>query len=208
MARRSRTEQAILGFLTWCPMSGYDIKKVIDASIGHFWNESYGQIYPILKRLADSGYVIAEGFKSSVGRPSDIYRLTDEGRLALTDLLEQPPDPEPPRNELLLKLFFGRSLPSEVCIRHIERHREQAVSRLETYAAIDRDIRRQHGQSPDLPYWLMTLSNGKHALRAQIAWCDETLDTLSSLNEIPNDAGTDIHHASNEHTNVNRGDPS
>ena len=55
MPKASRTSHAILGFLTWEPMSGYAIKKAVAASIDNFWNESYGQIYPILKRLVANG---------------------------------------------------------------------------------------------------------------------------------------------------------
>ena len=189
MARRSRTDKAILGFLTWRPMSGYDIKKAVDASIGHFWSESYGQIYPILKRLAASGLVEADEPKSTDGRPSETYRLTDGGRLVLAEWLEEPPEPERRRNELLLKLFFGRSTPSAVNIRHVERRREEAVARLETYAAIERDIRRRHAEHPDLPYWLMTLSYGRHAVDAQISWCDETLSKLRDLDAVPEAIG-------------------
>ena len=178
MARRGRTELAILGFLTWRPMSGYDIKKAIDASIGHFWSESYGQIYPILKRLAAARLVEAHETRSGGARPSQAYRLTEQGRVALGRWLDQPPEPAPPRNELLLKLFFGRANPPDVNIRHVERCRADAVTRLETYAAIERDLKRTHRDRPDLPYWLMTLGYGKHSQRAIVAWCDDTVAEL------------------------------
>ena len=197
-----------MGFLTWGPMSGYDIKQAVDASIGHFWNESYGQIYPILKRLAASGLVAADEPRASGGRPSEAYRLTEEGRLELSDWLVQPAEPEPRRNELLLKLFFGRSNPPEVNIHHVERRREQAAARLETYGAIKQDIRHHHGQHPDLPYWLMTLSYGEHALRAQVAWCDETLCNLNGLAAAAHGADTESRGQSPTSVDVNRGDPS
>src|SRR2546422_4002758 len=55
-ARRANTSRyAILGVLSRRPMSGYDVKKLIERSIAHFWSESYGQIYPILNRLAAEG---------------------------------------------------------------------------------------------------------------------------------------------------------
>ena len=181
MAKHSRTEQAILGFLTWGSMSGYDIKQAIQASIGNFWSESYGQIYPVLKRLAKGGLIAPDGPHTASGRPSKAYRLTAAGQAALIDWLGQPPEPEPPRNELLLKLFFGRNNPPEVSVRHIERQREQATGRLESYDRIDRDLRQQHRDNPDLPYWLMTLSYGKHSERAMVAWCDDALTALSAL---------------------------
>ena len=181
MARQSRTEHAILGFLTWGPMSGYDIKTAIEASIGNFWSESYGQIYPALKRLAASGLAEADKLRSGGARSSKAYRLTMQGRAALEAWLQQPPEPEPPRNELLLKLFFGRTNTQDINIRHVERCREQAVSRLEAYDAIERNLRQRHRDHTDLPYWLMTLGYGKYVQRALIAWCNDTLAELSAL---------------------------
>ncbi len=51
------TPNALLGLLSLGPMSGYDIRQLISQSIGYFWSESYGQIYPGLKRLAAAGLV-------------------------------------------------------------------------------------------------------------------------------------------------------
>ena len=48
---------AILGFLAQRPMSGYDIKRSVEESVDNFWSESFGQIYPILRRLAEQGMV-------------------------------------------------------------------------------------------------------------------------------------------------------
>src|SRR5439155_265174 len=51
-ARRANTSRyAILGVLSRRAMSGYDVKKLIERSIAHFWNESHAQIYPILNPL-------------------------------------------------------------------------------------------------------------------------------------------------------------
>ncbi|MGH9601902.1 MAG: PadR family transcriptional regulator, partial [Terriglobales bacterium] len=45
------TRFALLGLLSLGPQSGYDLKKRMEQSIAHFWSESYGQIYPTLRRL-------------------------------------------------------------------------------------------------------------------------------------------------------------
>ena len=42
--------EILLGLLAIEPMSGYDLGVTIRASVGHIWNESYGQIYPNLKK--------------------------------------------------------------------------------------------------------------------------------------------------------------
>ena len=53
--RQPSTRYAILGLLSLAPMSGYEIRKVAASSIGHFWSESYGQIYPTLRKLVAAG---------------------------------------------------------------------------------------------------------------------------------------------------------
>ena len=179
MARTSRTGQAILGFLTWRPMTGYDIRKAMAASTGNFWSESFGQIYPALKRLVAAGDIEPRAAPAANSRAGRAYRLTPRGRDTLRAWLEQPAAArEPPRNELLLKLFFGRHNDPAVNARHVARHREQALARLENYAAIERDLRRRHDGHPDLPYWLMTVSYGRRVERALIGWCDDTLAAL------------------------------
>jgi hypothetical protein len=52
--------EVLLGLLAIEPMSGYDLGLTIRASVGHFWNESYGQIYPNLKKLETERFVISK----------------------------------------------------------------------------------------------------------------------------------------------------
>jgi len=52
MARGRQTELAVLGALSVQPMTGYAVREEIRQLLGHFWSESYGQIYPALAELA------------------------------------------------------------------------------------------------------------------------------------------------------------
>ena len=71
--------EVLLGLLNVEPMSGYDLGQTIRGSIGHFWNESYGQIYPNLKRLAVDGLVVSKTQKQK-GKPDrHIYSITKKG---------------------------------------------------------------------------------------------------------------------------------
>ncbi|MFQ5352803.1 MAG: PadR family transcriptional regulator [Candidatus Binatia bacterium] len=125
MAAPNRTAYAILGFLTVKPMSGYDVKKAVEASIDNFWKESYGQIYPILKRLSEEGSI--EKSESATGgkRPRHLYTITERGREKLKSWLREPTEPSPVRMELLLKLFFGSQVDHNTNRRQIEDYRER-----------------------------------------------------------------------------------
>jgi DNA-binding PadR family transcriptional regulator len=180
----SNTVNALLGLLSICPMSGYDIRQVIPFSIGHFWSESYGQIYPALKRMTAEG-LIAKKTKRDKGKPvRHEYSLTEAGRERLRAWLESPAQRSPIRNELLLKLFFGGQVGTEAKRRHIEAALAAEEKTLQVYEATEQQLRREQANDPQLPYWLMTLNLGRHCSRATIAWCRETLMELDRLAEL------------------------
>ena len=77
------TPNALLGLLSLEPMSGYDIRQMISRSIGYFWSESYGQIYPGLKRLAADGLVEKKTERRKGSPDRHVYSLTAAGRKQL-----------------------------------------------------------------------------------------------------------------------------
>lgn len=126
----SATAYVILGLLRKGPMSGYEIKAIVDKSVRFFWTASYGQIYPELKRLTEAGLV--EGIDSPTGgRRRTVYEITAGGEEELVAWLRQPPDVFEMRDEGLLKLFFADALPPEeaVAIVRTMRERREAVNR-------------------------------------------------------------------------------
>jgi len=67
--------EAILVCLTERPMSGYDLAKNFDASIGFFWRASHQQIYRELGKLREKGYVKSEEIRQ-VGKPNRIVHTS------------------------------------------------------------------------------------------------------------------------------------
>ena len=55
-----KLEHAILGFLSYRPLTGYELKHVFDESIRHFWPADQSQIYKSLARLAELGHAEIE----------------------------------------------------------------------------------------------------------------------------------------------------
>src|SRR5262249_13920193 len=94
MSRANRTEYVILGLLSSAPKSGYAIKKEVEEVIGHFWKESFGQIYPALERLQAQGLVQRDP-EPAGQRRRFVYTITASGREALRAWLATPPEPDP-----------------------------------------------------------------------------------------------------------------
>jgi PadR family transcriptional regulator, regulatory protein AphA len=182
MARRtSSSTQALLGLLTIEPMSGYDLGRMVRASIGHIWRESYGQIYPNLKRLASQGLVESK-IEKHKGRPDRrIYSITRKGREQLVRWLSVPPQPEIPRNEMLLKLFFGSQVPTHILIENLERMVEEQRTLLEKFKRAEVEEIDKNPQYPDAPFWKMAARFGQIEMRAHLKWAEETLRELRKI---------------------------
>jgi PadR family transcriptional regulator AphA len=179
MARVNQSQFALLGLLSFEPMSGYDLKQLISWSVNHFWREGYGQIYPTLEQLEKQRFV-AKKTQRQKGKPDrNVYSLTAAGRERLRQWLSEPAGPEVPRNELLLKLFFGQWVPGAMSRSQVEQHRQLWKQELVEYAAIRKRLFEENNESnPGLPFWEMTLSYGEHIARAQLAWSEEALKKL------------------------------
>ena len=179
MSKENTSKYAILGVLSYGPMSGYAIKKFIQQSISNFWNESYGQIYPILKQLTAEGLASSHTEKQE-GKPERyMYTLTGKGWEALQQWLTEPAEHLVGRVEILLKLFFGRHAAVSTSIEHVQRFRTLQAQLLRKYAEIEKHINASCSDETERLYLLMTVSYGLHESRALVTWCDETLATLS-----------------------------
>ena len=177
--KQNQTVWLILGMLSFKPnMSGYDIRKGIEASVSYFWRESYGQIYPTLKRLAAEGLIVARRVGSK-GRPErQEYSLSAKGRARLREWLAEPFRVQPVRSEFLLKLFFGRTASPEVSIQHIKTFQENSRRLLATLVDVEGQVRAKQSGNPNLPFWLLTLSLGIWMTRRAIDWSDHALATF------------------------------
>ena len=173
--------EVLLGLLTIEPMSGYDLGLTIRESVGHFWNESYGQIYPNLKKLANDGFVSCKTERQKSKPDRRIYSITNKGRQRLMEWLAVPPQPEIPRNEMLLKLFFGEQVPTQVLIGYVRRMAEDRRALLELLERVEREEIDKNRRYPGAPYWRMAAHYGQMEMRAHLRWAKETLAELNKI---------------------------
>ena len=178
------TRYALLGLLTLAPeagASGYELRQWAENSIGHFWRESYGQIYPVLKQLQRDGLVTAREGAGSGKREKIMYAVTSAGRKELFQWLARPARIQPPRHESLLKLFFGTEAPAGSNASRIRLLQQLHQGLLARYDGVEREITNAYRDQPGLPYWLMTLDYGQRHSRMVVDWCEATLRKLERL---------------------------
>jgi DNA-binding PadR family transcriptional regulator len=159
-------------------LSGYDIKQAIEGIVSHFWSESYGQIYPELRRMAAEGLVAAHEAHTGERRKVT-YTITAKGRKHLAAWLEKAPEPGPKRDELTLKIFFGNQTDPKTLIGHLKKQRDHAQSLMDQ----NRHWLVEAGKTrePCSPYPLITLRGGLAIGEAFVKWADETIAELSRM---------------------------
>ena len=158
----------VLGLLALRPRSGYEIKQTIDKTTRFFWNASYGQIYPELRRLAAAGLIEGEAAPRG-GRARTVYGLTDEGRRRLEDWLAAPEARIDIRDEGLLKLFFADLLPGEAALALVRLRRAGHERVLDQLRQIESGPQFVGGRAyPDV---VLSYGIGFHSWA--VGWCEE-----------------------------------
>ena len=181
MSLNNSIQFAILGMVSLRPMTGYEIKQSYQQGPANFMPISYGQIYPILKKLTADGLVT--GKLEAGGRERQRYSITLAGKKLLRAWLSGT-DSGASRSgavshrELLLKLFFTSPDGVDAMREPIEGLRREEGQRLEHYRRTRSWLRREHGENPRLPIWEMVLAYGVGQAEARTKWAEEALATM------------------------------
>jgi len=182
MPKQNTSEFALLGLLSQQPSSGYDLRSKTEKQLGHFWSESYASIYPMLKRLLERGLVQRYQVEQADKPDKWVYSITEEGLKAFRSWLSDEIHPMPPRDILLMKVYFGSLSSNEELVRHIELYRADLMDELGTNEQRIATIRQSTDNSSSV-YQLLTLSHSIHSTRAMLAWCKSALEILNQRQE-------------------------
>jgi len=169
---------AILVCLTERPMTGYELAKTFDSSIGFFWKADHQQIYRELTRLRERGHVQAREVVQS-GKPNKlVYTLTAEGKAALRHWAARPSSPPSIKDDMLVRLCALEAIDMEPLRTDLMARLEHHRDRLARYERVLKK-RFPHGAaSLDDTGKLLALRLGLRHERAVVEWCEEALQTL------------------------------
>jgi PadR family transcriptional regulator, regulatory protein AphA len=180
-------EYAILGFLNYQPFSGYDLKKVFDQSIRHFWPADQSQIYRTLAQLSEKGWVEME-VVPQVDRPDrKVYHITAVGRDEFERWLAGPIPNQEFRSAALIKVFFSGQLKDEQILEEFKAEVNYSKKLLERYNDVPNhieDIVNRINSPRELVFWMATLELGKKTTQANIEWAEDIIRMIEKK-ELP-----------------------
>ncbi len=186
---------ALLALLSVDAMTGYDLHKRFDSSVGHVWYAPDSQIYPELRKMEADGVVRAEEIPWGAKSTKREYHITDAGRQALRDWMNQTLPYARVRDAMHLKsAYFEWADPDAARAQldaHIEHHRAELEQWQDQIDQIDT------GTSPMLNRRLAVTPAEEHErttafkryayeglvarAEAEIAWAERGLRMLDRL---------------------------
>jgi DNA-binding PadR family transcriptional regulator len=172
---------AILACLTERPMTGYELAKTFESSIGFFWKTDHQQIYRELSRLRDRGHIQGREVVQS-GKPNKlVYTLTPEGRAAFKHWAARPSMPASIKDDLLVRLYALDSVDIAALRTDLMARLEHHRDRYERYERILKKRFPQETAAPADMGKLLSLRLGLRHERMVAEWCEEAVTALSDL---------------------------
>ena len=170
-----QTDYVILGLLSERPLSGYQIKKIVDIRFKFFWSESFGQIFPALKALAAQGYIEELSAAQDGGHTQRTYRILPLGRQALADWLKLPVEKESLRLEILLKTYFSNFTAPETMLSHLTAFEQSHRQQLHVLGLFQQELEGIADEDENHRDILRVIDFGQKVNRAYLDWCRETI---------------------------------
>ena len=171
-------DHAILGFLQYGPLSGYDLKQRFDLSVQHFWPADQSQIYRILAKLDEQGYIRATVVEQENRPDRKVYTITQAGREELHRWLMSPLEMDQGRSAALVQVFFSGQLSDEEILGILRRAAEQCRARLGHLRQVPAQAHRctEEVKDPREAWcWFLTLECGIRMTEARLAWMEDVI---------------------------------
>ncbi|MDP3451232.1 MAG: PadR family transcriptional regulator [Anaerolineaceae bacterium] len=173
-------EHAVLGFLNYEPMTGYELKKMIDISISHFWPAVQSQIYKTLFRMEADGWLSVETISQETRPPRKVYTITDKGRVEFFGWLETPQPQGETRIVWLIQLFFAGQMEDEKILTLLRTLLDGYQQRLRAFNEIPEENREtmKEDDPRDQFFWMLTADFGVAQTIAYVEWLSKVIHAI------------------------------
>jgi DNA-binding PadR family transcriptional regulator len=186
---------ALLGVIKDTPLTGYDLVRHFQGTVGYLWSAPQSQIYPELRRMEAEGLVEAKVAPRGRRAQKRIYSVTDAGMAELrrwaTDFMPLPAQRDP----IMLKAAFFDLAPLDSVREQLRAHIAQFQWRMEQWQAREDAIRERRAELVEV--WLSRqpveehdniIKLKMHALegliaraRAEICWARKGLALIDEI---------------------------
>lgn len=176
---------AILGILSYKSMTGYELKKIIQASAFMHWSGNNNQIYKSLTELLDKG-LVTNVVKHQASSPTKkIYTITSEGLADLKEWVLSPYEPSEVKKPFLIRLAWSKQLNTGELNLLLDEYENQVKMQL----LMEQRNNQDKGFLPDrsaleTAIWSFINDNIQRTYKNELGWIQ---DLRSAIASIPNE---------------------
>lgn len=179
---------AILGILSYGPLSGYDLKKIIQDSPFLPWSGNNNQIYKSLVELLHEGLVTKEVQHQESSPSKKIYTITQEGIERLKEWVLTSPESPEVNNLFLVKLAWTDLLKDDELDALLSKYEDEIRMQI----IMQKEKQRRGIFSPDRNpreklIWKMIYENIISSYEHELEWVKKVRSKLGSHNGGRND---------------------
>ena len=178
-------QYALLGLLSWQPMSGYDLKKVIAESSAMYWSGNNNQIYRALVQLHEAGLVSYQVQQQESLPAKKIYSITQKGEAELRRWVLSTPEVPEIHSTFLVQLAWADQLTQDELDELLGRYEAELVVQLRMQE--ERKSRRTAAPERtrrEALLWEKISENIRLAYENELDWARKLRAELSGLERI------------------------
>lgn len=131
---------ALLALLNVDPMTGYDLCKVFESSVGHVWYAPDSQIYPQLRKMESEGLIDGEDVPWGKNSTKRRYHITEAGVADFTGWMNSPLEYARVRDPAHLRAAYLEWASPSSAREQMRAHIDHHSFLLETWRARVREI--------------------------------------------------------------------
>jgi len=161
-------DYVVMGMVLDEEMTGYDIKKEVENTIGNFYKANYGRLYPALNKLADQGYLTMNE-QMQGKRLKKYYKTTDLGKEAFLEWLSSPIDLTMNEDAHLTRIFFYGELPKEIRDKRLQEYENFVEQNLQQFQNMAKMLPSEDMSDKDY-FGISTLYFGLQTTHVTLRW--------------------------------------
>jgi DNA-binding PadR family transcriptional regulator len=186
---------ALLAMLTSQPMTGYDVYKNFQTSVGYVWHAPDSQIYPELRRMEQEGLIRGEMVPWGKRGTKKRYSITEAGVESFQAWLNAPPEYQRERDPVRLRAAYLEWASADASRKFFKAHIAYHSGRIDDWEEMIRTLRdhsnptlakrleKKSAEEADriTAYKVFAYEGMIARARAEIEWAESGLELVGKL---------------------------
>jgi DNA-binding PadR family transcriptional regulator len=175
-------QYAILGFLSWQPLTGYDLKKLFAESVTLHWSGNSNQIYKALVELHRDELVTLAVEYQPDHPPRKVYSITEKGQTTLRQWVLSTPELPQLKHTLLVQLAWADQLTPVELDGLLTRYEREVEAHLVMFREQAKRSKHTPNRTPRETYlWQMIAENWIGFYEHELEWVRQLRAGLGAM---------------------------